>query len=53
MAMTTIMIPALTGLNQESNPNEPILITPEDSTWLGKTLYLGHVQEKVVLASIE
>lgn len=53
MAMTTIMIPALTGLNQENNPNEPILITPEDSTWLGKTLCLGYVLDKVVLAVIE
>lgn len=53
MAMTTILIPALTGLSKESNPNESILITPEQSTWLGKMQYLVYVQEKISLTIME
>lgn len=36
MAFPTIVIPALTGLNQQINPNEFLHITPVQASWLGK-----------------
>lgn len=36
ISFSTILIPALTGLNSKNNPNETLRITPEESTWLGK-----------------
>lgn len=39
VAFSTILIPALTGLNPTLNPNESLSITPEQATWLGKQFY--------------
>lgn len=36
LAFPTIVIPALSGLNKELNPNESILITTAQASWLGK-----------------
>lgn len=35
IAFPTIVIPALTGLNMEVNPNETIQISPAQASWLG------------------
>lgn len=35
IAFATILIPALTGLNNALNPNETLTITPDQVTWLG------------------
>lgn len=36
MAFPSIVIPALTGLNQSLNPNEMLHMTPVQASWLGK-----------------
>lgn len=36
IAYSTILIPALTGLNSAHNPDETLSITPDQATWLGK-----------------
>lgn len=38
MAFPTIVIPALTGLNAQINPDEFMHITPVQASWLGKLL---------------
>lgn len=40
-AFPTVIIPALTGLNEKNNPNETIQITGEQSSWIGiqNTIY--------------
>lgn len=35
----TVVISALTGLNNETNPNESIEMTPVETSWLGKCLH--------------
>lgn len=35
IAIPTIIIPALTGLNPEANPNEQIHVTAVQASWLG------------------
>lgn len=35
IAIPTIIIPALTGLNPEANPNEKIHVTAVQASWLG------------------
>ncbi|XP_031635122.1 facilitated trehalose transporter Tret1-like isoform X2 [Contarinia nasturtii] len=35
IAFSTILIPALFGLNPALNPNETLSITPDEATWLG------------------
>lgn len=35
IAFSTILIPALTGLNPALNPNETLSITPDQATWIG------------------
>lgn len=32
---STILIPALSGLNSQLNPNEILSITVEEATWIG------------------
>lgn len=34
--LSTIIIPALTGLNPNNNPNEHLVITPAESSWIGE-----------------
>lgn len=34
-AIPIILVPALTGLSSESNPNETIRITAAEASWLG------------------
>lgn len=34
-AFPVILIPALTGLNSETNPNETIRVTAAEASWLG------------------
>lgn len=36
-AFPTVVISALTGLNDKNNPNETIHLTGEQSSWLGET----------------
>lgn len=39
MAFPSIVIPALTGLNQSQNPGELLHMTPVQASWLGKYLF--------------
>lgn len=36
LALPTIIIPALSGLNLSNNPNEQLTITPAEASWIGK-----------------
>lgn len=38
--MPTIVIPALTGLNKEVNPNEIIFLSAVQASWLGSIAYV-------------
>lgn len=40
MAFPSIVIPALTGLNQNLNPNETLHMTPVQASWLGEYQYV-------------
>lgn len=38
--MSTVIIPALTGLNNENNPAEALRLTPTESSWLASILFI-------------
>lgn len=41
MAFPSIVIPALTGLNQHLNPNEFLHMTPTQASWLASISFIG------------
>lgn len=48
IAYSTILIPALTGLNSDHNPDESISITPDQATWLGKCAFCIYTWTKLI-----
>lgn len=40
--MPTIIVPALSGIQNEQNRNEFLSITPEQASWIGKTFIRKH-----------
>lgn len=48
MAYSTILIPALMGLNSNFNPDETISITPDQATWLGNEIYFQFIIKNVI-----
>lgn len=40
LAFPTIVIPALTGIDKIHNPNEYLMLTPSQASWLGSMAYM-------------
>lgn len=49
VSLPVILIPALTGLSSESNPNETVFITAGQASWLGNTNLLFNQLNIVIM----
>lgn len=52
LAYPEVLISALIGLNAEMNPNETILLTAEQASWLGVLRYLNSCNVKKIIEII-